>query len=442
MSKRKKQATKKIEAARKAAEVAAKAAAKENERRDKTLKQFDDNIEKLKIQKAKKLKEDLKKEKEDLKRKKEDAIIKEILEEKRRRNFIEEKTRKDNGREVKEDTRRAVRKQKLKNLRNELKSFTQRDEDPNKGLSYIDFFEVHKKKVKQKKKDVKAEPLRSYNEIITFQHIPTGQVSKFNAFVEVYRDSYTCNWQSTPVFGRMDPIMSYGGTKRAMSLNFKIMSASAKEAYTNIQNLQVLIRSLYPTYNRLNFDEAGISSNLTANTMGAAPLVRVAWSNLVSNNRGKGIIAAIQSLSVDPIKEVGMIGLDETLEGVGPSEKTLNESERSILLKDIDSKNISTGLLPLGLTVSLSFQVLHDYSLGHFDSLDDHFASFPYGLETDSLLGEAELPPEITNSRQFLLEETLEEEVRSRSFKSPQRARDQNILTALIGSAFDSFTGE
>ena len=77
----------------------------------------------------------------------------------------------------------------------------------------------------------------------------------------------------------------------------------------------------------------------------------------------------------------------------------------------------------------------------------DHFPLYQFAphsraLETDSLLGDSSLPPEITNSRQFLLEERIEKETKSRSFKSPQRARDHNLLTAFIDGAFDAITGE
>jgi hypothetical protein len=61
-------------------------------------------------------------------------------------------------------------------------------------------------------------------------------------------DSYKPDWGTYDAFGRMDPIMTYKRTTRDVNLSFNVVAEDETTARSNFNNLQTLIKCLYPTY--------------------------------------------------------------------------------------------------------------------------------------------------------------------------------------------------
>ena len=93
--------------------------------------------------------------------------------------------------------------------------------------------------------------------------------AEFKAYDLDFSDSFTSNWASTNVFGRMDPIHIFKNTARQMSFNFNLLSANFNEALWNVEKISVLALAMYPIYKGLEWD---------ANIFESAPLVRVKYS--------------------------------------------------------------------------------------------------------------------------------------------------------------------
>lgn len=172
----------------------------------------------------------------------------------------------------------------------------------------------------------------------------------FDPFITNYSDNWTSDWNSEHVFGRSDPIYTWKSTGRSISLGFKTVAASFKEAYSNMCNIQRLQKMLYPYY-------YAPGSGL-ATTIAKAPLIRLRWANLIMNNKNanvnngsdhhddgtfynhddrleNGLLGVIKSLSCTPDLDEGMI------EGPGAGV-----------------------LYPKVWNISLSFGVLHENILG------------------------------------------------------------------------------
>ena len=49
---------------------------------------------------------------------------------------------------------------------------------------------------------------------IEFFHMPSGESVSFKAFLTNFSDSFEADWGEEEVYGRMDPIMTFQGTKR------------------------------------------------------------------------------------------------------------------------------------------------------------------------------------------------------------------------------------
>ena len=84
--------------------------------------------------------------------------------------------------------------------------------------------------------------------VISFLHVPTNSTVFFKAYVTEYNENFACSWTPTEVYGRTDPIQTYKGTKRSISLAFDVPAASMGEAYENLGRVSKLVQMLYPTY--------------------------------------------------------------------------------------------------------------------------------------------------------------------------------------------------
>ena len=120
---------------------------------------------------------------------------------------------------------------------------------------------------------------------------------EFKAFLTDLSDDFQSSWNSEEVFGRMDPIGTFSGTKRTISVGWDVPAASLQEAISNSEALRTLTSMLYPGYsgNPVSVDEQAVVS---ANSISRSPLVRVKFANLIAAANGEG----------DSAKEGGLLG--------------------------------------------------------------------------------------------------------------------------------------
>jgi len=185
--------------------------------------------------------------------------------------------------------------------------------------------------------------------VITFTHIPTGEVAAFKAFITEFRDNYNMRWNEETPYGRMDPIKTYQGTYREISLTWATPAASSYESYKNLQMLSKLLRMQYPVY------RTGETGN---RTLKAAPLMRIKFMNLIQDaaNPEQGLVGTLQGFSYTPDVAEGFYdGDDGTIFQKGGRE-----------LLDAAFKNPS--LYPRSFKVQCKFNVLHTHRLGYSEA--------------------------------------------------------------------------
>jgi len=112
-------------------------------------------------------------------------------------------------------------------------------------------------------------PYKSYTNTakIAITSAITGYIVEFPAFLTDFSQTFDATWNSENVFGRMDPIATYQGTKRSISLGIDIPAGSLEEAQDNLKRCSSLTTMVYPAYNN------GILSK--------SPLVRIQFANLI-----------------------------------------------------------------------------------------------------------------------------------------------------------------
>mgnify|MGYP003627411207 CR=1 FL=1 len=208
--------------------------------------------------------------------------------------------------------------------------------------------------------------------VIQFDHIPTGNVVNFKAFLTAFNESYTPTWTTEEVLGRMDPIYLFKDTRRTISLAFKVPAVSKSEAYENLGKVQLLAQFLYPTFK----DPA------QAQTIVQSPLVRIKMMNIIRNTNNLEFNNEQTNPELYNQYDMAGTGLLGTISNV-----TLNhnlDGNHGVIEKS--NKDGLQALLPRLIEVNMDFSPLHEHPLG-WDANDkfgqfgeDNGELFPYGV--------------------------------------------------------------
>ena len=188
---------------------------------------------------------------------------------------------------------------------------------------------------------------------IEIYHVPTGYAVGFKAMMTQFQDTYTSEWNSEAVYGRMDPIQTFQRTGRVISVGFDVVAASVAEAAENLERISTLVQFLYPSY-----DGSGLKNS---------PFCKIQFMNwaaksgIWSTAKESGLLGTIGGFTFEPNLDAGTY--------VG------------------DSKD----LYPKILNVSFQFTVIHEHKLGwtigkspHHRSVEGDF--YPYGVDTANII--------------------------------------------------------
>lgn len=184
-------------------------------------------------------------------------------------------------------------------------------------------------------------------QVIEIFHLATGEVVQFRAFLTDFQDSFESEWNSEEVYGRMDPIQTFKGTKRTISLAWDCVAESHDDAKGNMEKCSKLFKMLYPTYE--------------GTTMKAPPLVKMKFVNLITNTQS-GTSQAVSA-------ESG--GLTGTIDGFAYSPD---------LEQGFFEDHGGAAVYPQTIALECTFIVLHTHELGanSSDGSDRMPAGFPY----------------------------------------------------------------
>ena len=143
-----------------------------------------------------------------------------------------------------------------------------------------------------------TDTLESKGQILEFYQTFSGATVSFKAFLDTYTESFQCNWNPQPVFGRPDPIQTYQGTQRNLNLAWRVPAFSVDDAISNLSKTSTLTRMLYPEYSKVD----------SASTISKGPLIKIKFANLIFDaSRGPsgdvrtcGLLGVINSLQWNP----------------------------------------------------------------------------------------------------------------------------------------------
>ena len=136
---------------------------------------------------------------------------------------------------------------------------------------------------------------------LKFTHVPSTNEVWFKALITDYNESFESQWNEESVFGRMDPISTFVGTTRKISLAWDVVASSLEEAKENLYRASLLAQFLYPTY------ENRSTTTYSHGTMTAAPLIKVQFANIIANASGAYdfLLCTLSGLQITPDLEAG-----------------------------------------------------------------------------------------------------------------------------------------
>jgi hypothetical protein len=207
------------------------------------------------------------------------------------------------------------------------------------------------------------------NAILKIKSVPTDLEVHFPAFLTTFSQTFDATWNTEDVFGRMDPIATYQGTKRTMSLAFDIPSASVSEAKINLAKCAELVQMVYPVYNSIGPGKA------KAQILSKAPLVRIQFANLISatvaapkNAEGANTAntdnAKDKEKPIPPQKQAGLLGWMAGL------------NWNPVLEMGMFTQNDE--LYPKVISISFSFNILHEDILSQGST---NINNWPFGVK-------------------------------------------------------------
>jgi hypothetical protein len=111
----------------------------------------------------------------------------------------------------------------------------------------------------------------------------------FPAYITSFTDSFTPSFTGNNVYGRTDPIPTYAGTTRNISVSLNIPCFDASDADANMKKINQFIKNIYPSYNEFKGDLI----------IGSPPLIRVKFANLIVDHRFpfRGLLGYVTSFS-------------------------------------------------------------------------------------------------------------------------------------------------
>jgi len=261
--------------------------------------------------------------------------------------------------------------------------------------------------------------------ILSFLHVGSGNSVFFKAFVTELNNSFSCEWQANNVYGRTDPIQTYAGTTRSISLAFDVPASTVTEAYENLGRVSKLAQMLYPNYTQ------GVENG--AKIISKAPLVRVKLMNLITNEREPTV--EFEGWGVERPKPKSKQQIFEDYQTSPDPENGILCAIKSMSYNsDLQSIQVfekaPNTVLPQSIKVTLSLDVIHEETLG-FEGTTFMSPSFPHKIELqeDSKITGRGVPTD-QNFKDIITR--LDEDERNQA-KEDERIAAQNRLLRKMG---------
>ncbi len=160
-----------------------------------------------------------------------------------------------------------------------------------------------------------------------------GKKIYLRAFFSSLRESISPEWSQEKYFGRIEPVGTYLGTQRSVSINFAMVAFSRVGFTAMWRKLNTMAKLLYPTYKN--------------GVMVKSPVCRLRIGDLITDEAGAGLAGYISS----------------------PIELDYSNSPWEITAWTGNNPDLELGKAPQMALVSFTFQVIHERN----PSIDENY---------------------------------------------------------------------
>ena len=224
------------------------------------------------------------------------------------------------------------------------------------------------------------------NQTISFYQVNGNRSISFKAFITTYNETWKSDWALESVYGRTDPIYMFKQNSRNITLVFKVPAASQGEAYENLTKVQRLVQFIYPSYSSVT------AGPIPAQTISRSPLIRLNVLGMTQkqlpdlNNAvyDQGIGGEFNDHKGRGRPEDGLLGVIQSL--------TVNHNLDNTDYGVFHPSEIKNTILPKFMEVNLTFDVIHEFTLGWGENND--FSSHTYPFNVDILDDQFYWPPQ------------------------------------------------
>ena len=237
-----------------------------------------------------------------------------------------------------------------------------------------------------------SDALANANQIITFYQVNGDRSIPFKAFITTYNETWNSDWSQETVYGRSDPIYMFKQNTRQITLAFKLPAATAGEAYENLTKAQRLVQFIYPSYSSVS------TGPIPAQTISRSPLVRLNILGLTQKQLPSTAVRGIterdpSQAPINPSRPDSNVGAWNDANGEvlpGPqgllgaiANLNVNYNLESTDYGVFQPAELNGAILPKLIEVNLSFNVIHEFTVGWGE--DNDFASKTYPFNVNIL---------------------------------------------------------
>jgi hypothetical protein len=186
--------------------------------------------------------------------------------------------------------------------------------------------------------DIKKDKKHGAAPSLVITHIASNKFVTFNHMkMRAFKDDFKTSYNSEQVFGRMDPIVTYQGTTRNITLGFDIGTHGDDAMAKSLAMATRLMQFQYPVY-----EDPGNALSLSR-----PPLVYVEFGNYIRSGAGGPLLCAMQGFTYSPFDK--------------------HDRTYSPMIRKVNGTG-EPHLIPKRISFDMNFIVLHEQTPGWGDA--------------------------------------------------------------------------
>jgi hypothetical protein len=154
-----------------------------------------------------------------------------------------------------------------------------------------------------------------------FHDLRTNEIISFHAFLSSLTDNIKPQYTSTNGFGRLDPIQTYQGTTRSLSVGFTVYATNREDFDEMWYKINKLVTLLYPQWTKGSLVQSTGTENLEngnstfyqpfSQVIGASPIIRLRVGDVIKSNYSRFALARTFGIGDTEVKA----RVDEDIKG-------------------------------------------------------------------------------------------------------------------------------